>query len=430
MPDPTSNLSDSTQQQNFQRFEDSLIKIYKAAKVQESAVLTVQDGTKNVYKGVPGKDPISTNAAADSIQKVVGALENPQGLKGTIKLLINNKPVLIISNGEVLKDTLKLFSVLQTVNKTEQQSRRLYPEDAIRFYDQESMQDSQQRKQLVQQTIEVKANQSNPGQPTQSQAVVPSLQDQVAALQATVEHQQKQLNTLNRKLDQLVPPTSVVNQKLNNWFSNIHSKVQTAGQEAVVQASIKLEQNKASLLSKARGLFATVKENVTDSIHATRDLVQAKASEVVLGAMTAATAKLASTIGEKMSDGSVVVESRSRNQQLEVNGNSVALKERLQLDAQALWDKYSQGVPENRPNQRSQTVAQNAIRDGMTKTAVEDMLSADPQFKKVQQQQGLSEAQGYAKQMTRSAIRREEPAKQQGQQQYNRSQSQGNGLQR
>ena len=53
----------------------------------------------------------------------------------------------------------------------------------------------------------------------------------------------------------------------------------------------------------------------------------------------------------------------------------------------------------------------------MTKTAVEDMLSADPQFKKVQQEQGLGKAQSYAQQMTRSATRKEQQSNQPPQQQ-------------
>lgn len=453
MADSTSNPIEPNQQQDFQRFEDTLIKIYKAAKIKEGAVLTVQDGLKNVYKGIPGQTPIPTNAATDSIQKVISALEDPQEIKGTVKLLINNKPVLIVSNGKVLKDNYHLTSSQKTTQQinqpNRQQSKRLYPEDAIRFYDADSQLDSPQQEQqpkrqadgqeASQQTKETEQtaeSQSSPSQQSQSQpaqAATPNLQDQVAMLRATIEQQQKQLETLNQKLDQIASsPVLVVvaNEKLNNWLSNIRSKVQAAGSEAVVQVSNKLEQNKASLFSKVQQLFANAKENVTDTIHATRDRVNAKASEVVLGAMTAATAKLASTIGEKMPDGSVVVESRSRNQQLEVNGNSVAIKERPQLDAQALWDKYSHDVPQDSPPRRTQMVAQNAIRDGITKTAVEDMLKVDPQFQKVQQQQGLGKAQDYAKQMTRSAIRREQPVKQQEQQQRNRNQSQNNGLQR
>jgi len=54
--------------------------------------------------------------------------------------------------------------------------------------------------------------------------------------QATVERQQNS-DTLNQKLSQIASsPTIFVNQRLKNWLSNIHSKVQTE-REAVAQPS-------------------------------------------------------------------------------------------------------------------------------------------------------------------------------------------------
>ncbi len=411
-PNQQANNDKLVEKGDFKSLESTLNEIQQALdnkQFQGNLPLSISIGRTNVFKAVPGVEPTVNKITPDQVELLQKALQDPQGIQGSVRVYIGNEKVFHVNNGQVIANQLNLPSA-QLARSQE----------------------------APQQSVEAKATQSQPSpspqsQPQPPQAATPSLQDQVTALQATIEQQQKQLETLNQKLDQFdKSPVLVVvaNEKLNNWLSNIRSKVQAAGSEAVVQVSNKLEQNKASLFSKVQQLFSTAKENVADTIHATRDRVNAKASEVVLGAMTAATAKLASTIGEKMPDGSVVVESRSRNQQLEVNGNSVALKERPQLDAQALWDKYSHGVPQDSPPKRTQMVAQNAIRDGITKTVVEDMLKVDPQFQKVQQQQGLGKAQDYAKQMARSAIRREQPVKQQEQQQRNRNQSQNNGLQR
>lgn len=74
----------------------------------------------------------------------------------------------------------------------------------------------------------------------------------------------------------------------------------------------------------------------------------------------------------------------------------------------ALWEKYSSGVQSERPVQRTLTVARAALKTGQSSEIVQQILSHDPQFQFVQQQQGQEKAQEYAKIMTRSAVYREQ----------------------
>lgn len=375
-----------------------LYQAIEAKNFQGALPLVIKEGFNNtLFQAIPGQEPTVNSVTPKQLALIEKAIVDPQGSKGAVRMYVGNEKAFHVKDGQVITDELGL---------TQQQTR------------------TQSASQLF---AEAK--------PTIAQALkasVPSLQDQITALTAVVDRQQKQIDALNQRLDKLVDsPVFVVvaNEKLNNWFSNVRSKVQKAGQSAVAQVSDKLEQNKAALVSKTQEFLASVKESVTDTLHAALNNVQAQAGEMTLGAMNAATAKLASVIGEKLPDGSFVIESRDRNQRLEVSGNNVALQSRPQLDAQALWNNYSQGIPQDRPIQRTLAVAQNAMRDGMTRTAVEDLLRADPQFQKVQQDQGLNKAQEYAKQMTRSASRREQQALEPQQQQRSLFQSQSNGLQ-
>ncbi len=75
---------------------------------------------------------------------------------------------------------------------------------------------------------------------------------------------------------------------------------------------------------------------------------------------------------------------------------------------EALWEEYSEGVESERPVQRSLTVARTALKAGQPPDEVEQILQHDPQFTKVQQQQGNQKAQEYTKVMTRSAACREQ----------------------
>lgn len=381
------------QQTNKKGIENILSEIDNKLKAQEEQgdlPLSFRVGSSVVFKAIPGQEPTINKISPEHVALIQQAIADPQGLKGSVRIYVGKENVFHVIDGQVKEDQLGLAPI----------------------------------KQFTQENTQAQAE----AKPTQAQSA--SLQDQIAVLQTTVERQQQQIDLVNQKLNQFVnSPVFIVNERLNNWFGNFRDKFQTAGQEAVAQVSNKLEQNKATLVAKAQEFLAGVKENVTDTLHAARNNVQAQAGKVALGAINAATAKLVSAIGEKLPDGSFVIESRVINQRLEVSGNNVALKERPPLDAQALWNKYSQDLPQERPVQRTLAVAQNAIQDGMTKIAVEDMLKADPQFQKVRQEQGVDKAQEYVKQMTRSASRREQQAREPQQQQRSRSQSQNNGLQ-
>lgn len=73
-----------------------------------------------------------------------------------------------------------------------------------------------------------------------------------------------------------------------------------------------------------------------------------------------------------------------------------------------LWEKYSEGVQSERPVQRTLTVARTALKEGVSPEEVQSILIHDPQFTKIEQQQGSESAKLYTKVMTRSAQRREQ----------------------
>lgn len=75
---------------------------------------------------------------------------------------------------------------------------------------------------------------------------------------------------------------------------------------------------------------------------------------------------------------------------------------------EALWEKYSQGVQSERPVQRTLIVAKTALKAGQSPEEVQQILQHDPQFTKVEQQQGNAKAQEYTKVMTRSASYRQQ----------------------
>lgn len=73
-----------------------------------------------------------------------------------------------------------------------------------------------------------------------------------------------------------------------------------------------------------------------------------------------------------------------------------------------LWKKYSEGIQSERPVQRTLSVARTALKEGATTEQVQKILIHDPQFAKIEQQQGSESAKIYTKVMTRSAQKREQ----------------------
>ncbi len=398
------STSGPAQPEDSKALEDVLQKIhtaFQARQFQGNLPLVIKVDDEVVFKAIPGREPTVNKIQPEQVALLQKALEDPYGVQGSVRILVGRETLFHVKDGQVLTDKLGLAPQPTQTHSSQSQSAQPSPSQAVK------------------------------PQANQSPAMTP--QEQITALEAKIEQMQKQidqLSTIDQKLDKFVNHPlfqNIGDERINHWLNNVHSQIYTTGQQEVTRTSNDLQQNQANLLSKVQQLWQGLKENITDVLHATHYGVQGIAGQAALG-MTAASAKLASTVGQKLPDGSVVLENRNSNQRLEVNGNNVAIKERPQLDPQTLWDKYSQGLSADRPVQRTLAAAQNAIQDGMTKTAVEDMLKADPQFQKLQQQQGLKQAQQYAKQMTRSAIRREQQTQAKEPQQH-RQRSQNSDLQ-
>jgi len=398
------STSGPAQPEDSKALEEVLKKIhvaFQARQFQGNLPLAIKVDGEVVFKAIPGREPTVNKIKPEQVALLQKALEDPYGVQGSVRILVGRETVFHVKDGQVISDKLGLAPQPTQTQSSQSQSAQPSPSQAV--------------------------------QPQANQSSVMTPQEQIAALEAKIERMQKQidqLSTIHKKLDKFVNHSlfqNIGDERLNHWLNNVHSQIHATGQQEVTLTSNDLQQNQANLLSKVQQLWQGLKENITDVLHATHYGVQGIAGQAALG-MTAASAKLASTVGQKLPDGSVVLENRNSNQRLEVNGNNVAIKERPQLDPQTLWDKYSQGLSADRPVQRTLAAAQNAIQDGMTKTAVEDMLKADPQFQKLQQQQGLKQAQQYAKQMTRSAIRREQQTQAKEPQQH-RQRSQNSDLQ-
>ena len=409
---------ENIESENSRGLESLLKKINQGLKdrqFQGNLPLNVKIGGSVVFQAVSGKKPTINKVTLEQVMLLEKALSTPKGIRGAVRISVGGETVFHVKDGELKVDKLGLAG--QTTGSKPTQAPQPVPKSKS------SAQPQPHQAQLGQ-------TPPTQHQPTQAQSA--SLEEQIALLQATIERQQVQLDQMSQLLERFINSPTVIlvgNDQLKNWFSDLNLKIQQAGFQAIANSKSQLEQNKTTLLSKVKQLWTGAKEAVTDKIHATRNAIGAKASDLALGAVDATT-KLASAVGEKLSDGTVVLESRNRNQRLELSTNSVSLQVRSPIDPVAQWNKFSQGIEDvvkDRPVQYSLAVARNAVRHGMSRTSVEDMLVADPQYQKIRTELGHNAAQKYAGQTARSAERREQPSLRA---QQERRRSFNNGLQR
>ena len=215
------NPSDGKEiQQNYLEVLDALIdKIRQAALTagklnpnsESQADVTIQVGTKNVYKEVPGQQPKIT-ITADQVQKLRTALEDPGNLKGTVQIKIGKELVFQAANGKVKIDELGL-----TQAQTETQSAKATaPTEAAPSPE------------------PVAASKVKTPRNAEAQ-----LKQQVADLSQTVEQQSQRIAALEKKLDILSNSlSSIENKSLSRWLgSTLSSAAQGFRQKVADWAS-------------------------------------------------------------------------------------------------------------------------------------------------------------------------------------------------
>lgn len=390
--------------------------------------VTIKIGTQKVYQGIPGQEPIVAKITSNQVAFVQKAIEGSEQIKNAISISVGDEKVFHSVSGEIKVNRLS----------------SAVPEQA--------------RKQEVQQQV-------TPPAPS------PNLQEQIATLQAAVqrqqaiiEQQQKQLNLLQEspftKASRLVKTGS---ERLDKWLNNINTEIKTAAKEAIAQVSSQMEKGQvfvvdsanelanktqqfaretqvkvADNLRSARGNFQQfareTQDKAIDTVQSTRDNIRNQVDNFTVGATNAVVGGVVNRVGQELPDGTKVVESRNLNQRLEVHEGKVSLSQRPSLNHQALWNEYAfkdvekpeqfVKLQQDFPVSASRAVAQVALKSGESVENVKDiLLYADPQVKKVMQQQGVGVAQKYVAQVTRSAVELNKSYKSLNQQQQRRSQN-------
>lgn len=257
----------------------------------ESQPIKFFASSRKVYERVPGKEAQLIKASPEQVQKLQTAIDNPQELQGSVRVIQGEEVLYHVKNGEVITDKLGL-SVDRTQEQAQTSTETADATDATVNAEVEALQTPQTPEaeaqptppvveevaaeavnaeaealqtpqtpevaaQTTPSTVEeataetvnagVDASQTSLDNGTTPQAEsetdVAQLQAELAELRSTVERQQEQLSRLNQFLTREPQPSqaAVASQRLGNWLNKVRDTVKEAGQNLSRQLSGAIE---------------------------------------------------------------------------------------------------------------------------------------------------------------------------------------------
>ncbi len=376
----------------------------KGYKVDESPI-NVYLGTKKVYSQQPGQLPQErSNLTPEQLDTLHKALNNPQDVKGTVKISIGNQEVYKVQNGEVKTDHLGLSQKqqpeVQTTQTVEEQlaekkekvkSPKIASQPVAESHP--APEATEVQPPPAQENAASKAVETEPKTPTPVAASSPtapsqpqqpelgSLEEKVALLESQVGHLQSQLQAMQ--------------QEKAYAFSTQPSATQARGQSVFNW----LHQTQNKIVDATRELIERVKEN-------SRELT----AEAVTGGISAAV----KAVGERLPDGTRVLESDklSPDHRFTVTpDNKLLVNPKPQASPEQRWQQYSQGVDTGHRFVDAEMAARKAMRDGQTKSDVKEMLRASPSYQEFAKQDP-KKAENFADTIIQSAAYKEKKLEQ------------------
>ncbi|GAP99626.1 hypothetical protein NIES2104_61920 [Leptolyngbya sp. NIES-2104] len=365
-PIPTTEVARLTpdQQTNFtqllQRIRQQAV---LAGYLDTYAPIVIRHGNQRLFEAVAGEAPRVDRMEPEHLALLQAALERPESIRGTVKILIGDREVYRVQEGEVKTDLLGLAA--------QAQSAPLNPHAASPSAEPQQSSNSLPNSQTQQSNGHHSGSSSENSELTQQSLMNGKSQAQQSTKE--IEPSANSAPDLERLRSQI--------EQLENRIQQLNHQLQSV-QSAPARWVATTEQN---LQSWARSVKRAIAEPMVRSM------------EVGLRQMV----KL---FGETRADGSISYDSK-RDQRYVIDGNHIAVsgRETGQNSTQTaavnqtpadLWNQYTQGS-QGSPSQVTMQVARQALSDRISAKDVMQMLRSDPQYQKIESQQGSQAAHRY-----------------------------------
>lgn len=366
-PIPTTEIPHLTpdQQTNFtqllQRIRQQAV---IAGYLDTYAPIVIRHGNQRLFEAVVGEAPRVDRMEPEHLALLQAALERPESIRGTVKILIGDREVYRVQAGEVKTDLLGLAAQAQSAplnphaaspSAEPQRSSNSLPNSQTQQSNGHHSGSSSENSELTQQRLMNGKSQA----PQSTKEIEPS-----ANSAPDLERLRSQIQQLETRIQQLNHQLQSVQSAPARWVATTEQNLQSWAR------SVKRAIAEPLVRSMEVGLRQTVK-----------------------------------LFGETQADGSVSYDSK-RDQRYVIDGNHIAVSGRetgqnsTQMAAVSqtpadLWNQYTQGI-QGSPSQITMQAARQALSDRIPAKDVMQMLHSDPQYQKIEAQQGSQAAQRYA----------------------------------
>jgi chromosome segregation ATPase len=235
---------------------DILHKLLEKGKFQEldtTKDLSIYVGNQSKYKGHPDGEVSVNSMTPELVDKINTAINDPQNLKGSIRIMIGKDKVYHVKDGEVLTDKLGLNNQINRNQSQSQQASKSIQQSSPIEDLQKQVEALQQKVQQQQGLIDnFSAQHQSSNEVTQKlSADLISLKQAFDAQQKTIEQLQKGLEAINNQNH-----PALNNSTLHNWINSIETKAKNTARNLY-------EQVKTALTPKVDKVKAQLETQIT-----------------------------------------------------------------------------------------------------------------------------------------------------------------------
>jgi hypothetical protein len=376
----------------------------------DNATLFVHQGPKVLYHGTPQAVQLNilTPQMQDLLQKT---LDDPTGLKGELKIIVNDQKIFHVENGELKLDQYGLagnqqLTETQSPNQAEAvSSQPKFDASAVYNRYQQEVQRSSQApaeqapidtyERIAQKALDDGLSQEQVKQVLKQDPFHQSLALGMGQKEAEryTHHLLNSLSSQGTTNDRITALENRV-QSLESFNQHLSSQI-----EILNQKLDRLSQSKA-FRSQSPGLnqfLGNVSQSISNTWQATKNALRQKAGEVSLSLVDATARVSTQWFGEQTTDGQRVIDANNGKRIGMNREGDILIAKTPTIQAASQYQRLSKGIDPNLPpSLQAKQIAQAALKEQFTTPQIHSILSQAPKFKEISAKQGLDKANQFA----------------------------------
>ncbi|MHC0068284.1 hypothetical protein ACWATR_36365 [Nostoc sp. UIC 10890] len=259
---------------------DILHKLLEKGKFQEldtTKDLSIYVGNQPKYKGHPDAEVSVNLMTPELVDKIKTAINDPQNLKGSVRIMIGKDKVYHVKDGEVLSDKLGLSSqISQNQSQSQQPAKSVQQSSSIEDL-QKQVEALQQKVQNQQSLIDSFATQKQSSvEVTQKLSTdLINLKQAFDAQQKTIEQLQKGLEAINNQNN-----PAVKNATLHDWINSIETKAKNTAKNLYEQVKTALTPKVDKVKTQLEAQIVTLKEQMNQQMESLKTEMRSQVAAV------------------------------------------------------------------------------------------------------------------------------------------------------